>query len=93
MHLHYHKNGDLDNPPYFPPKDGSSGDSQPTAANHPPNASAPIIGRREYGMACAALVKHCWGTASTPNVGAVDITDIKNIKACEKVDETVILQS
>ena len=99
VHLHYHSNGRLDNPPYFPPKDGSSGASQPTEPNHPPNASVPIIGRKEYFRACAALVKHCWGTADTPNVGAVDITDgkgfdwrryIKNIKECKKVDETAI---
>ena len=99
MHLHYHSNGSLDNPPYFRPKDGSSDAPQPTVPNHPPNPSAPKIGRKEYAAACTALVKHCWGKADPPNVGAVDITDgkgfdwrryINNIKEGEQVDETVI---
>ena len=77
VHLHFHKNGDLDDPPHFPPlqgpPDATSGASQPTAAGYPASASAPSIGRKESIRAWTVLLDNCWPRAN----GAVDITDGK----------------
>ena len=75
VHLHYHKNGSLDDPvlldPIVIPHNANSGASQPTAAVIPPSPSQPVIGRREAVTALTMLLKACWSNEA----GAVDITD------------------
>jgi len=80
VHLHYHKNGTLDDPvvvdPFVMPQNANSGASQPTApfiAPSPGTASAsqPVIGRREAVLALTCLLNTCWQNRA----GAVDITD------------------
>jgi len=71
VHLHYHKNGSLDDPvlvaPIVMPQNADSGASQPTA----PSPSQPLIGRREAVLALTSLLNACWNNGA----GAVDITD------------------
>jgi hypothetical protein len=77
VHLHYHKNGSLDDPvsvnPIVMPQNAHSGASQPAApliglAFSP---SQPNIGRREAVLALTVLLYACWNNGA----GAVDITD------------------
>ena len=76
VHLHYHKNGKLDDPVVHGtidlPQNASSGASQPTAPSDEPSPSEPIIGRKEAVMALSILLNNCW---RNENSGAVDITD------------------
>ena len=71
VHLHYHKNGSLDNPVHFDPivtpQNANSGASQPTLPVIARSPSQTIIGRREAVMALTT----CFGNGA----GAVDITD------------------
>ena len=80
VHLHYHKNGSLDDPvlvdPIVMPQNANSGAPQPTApfiAPSPatPSPSQPVIGRREAVLALTVLLNACWNNGA----GAVDITD------------------
>jgi hypothetical protein len=79
VHLHYHKNGTLDEhvtlAPTVLPENANSGASQPTvpfvAMAVDPSPSKPVIGRREAVTALDVLLKTCWQTRA----GAVDITD------------------
>ena len=80
VHLHYHRNGSLDDPALVPPivmpEDSNSGASQPTApciAPSPgtPSPSQPVIGRREAVLTLTVLLNKCWNNSR----GAVDITD------------------
>ena len=75
VHLHYHKNGSLDDPvfvdPIIMPQNANSGASQSTAAFITPSPSQPLIGRREAVLALTVLLNACWNNGA----GAVDITD------------------
>ena len=75
VHLHYHKNGSLDDPvhvdPIVMPQNANSGASQPTAPVIAPSPSQPLIGRREAVLALTVLLNACWNNGA----GAVDITD------------------
>ena len=75
VHLHYHKNGTLDDPvlvdPIVMPQNANSGASQLTAPNIAFPPSQPNIGRREAVLALTVLLNACWNNG----VGAVDITD------------------
>ena len=75
VHLHYHKNGSLDDPviigPIATPQNPNSGASQPTVPLLAFSPSQPNIGRREALLALIGLLKFCWNTGP----GAVDITD------------------
>ena len=76
VHLHYHKNGSLDDPvlldPIVMPQNANSSASQPTAPFiASPSPSQPRIGRREAVLALTVLLTACWNNAA----GAVDITD------------------
>ena len=75
VHLHYHKNGSLDDPvlvdPIVMPQNANSGASQPTAPFIAPSPSQPLIGRREAVLALTVLLNACWNNGA----GAVDITD------------------
>ena len=75
VHLHYHKNGSLDDPvlidPIVRPQNANSGASQPTAPFIAPSPSQPLIGRREAVLALTVILDACWNTGP----GAVDITD------------------
>ena len=75
VHLHYHKNGSLDDPvlvdPIVMPQNANSGASQPTAPFIAPSPSQPVIGRREAVLALTVLLNACWNNTA----GAVDITD------------------
>ena len=75
VHLHYHKNGSLDDPvlvdPIVMPQNANSGASQPTAPFIAPSPSQPVIGRREAVLALTFLLNACWNNTA----GAVDITD------------------
>jgi len=75
VHLHYHKNGSLDDPvlvdPIAMPQNANSGASQPTAPFIALSPSQPNIGRREAVLALTRLLNACWNTGP----GAVDITD------------------
>ena len=76
VHLHYHKDGKLDDPVVRGtidlPQNANSGASQPTAPSDEPSPSEPIIGRKEAVMALSILLNNCW---RNENSGAVDITD------------------
>jgi hypothetical protein len=75
VHLHYHKNGSLDDPvlvaPIVMPQNANSGASQPAAPLIALSPSQPIIGRREAVLALTILLDACWNNGA----GAVDITD------------------
>ena len=75
VHLHYHKNGSLDDPvlvdPIVMPQNANSGASQPIAPFISPSPSQPLIGRREAVLALTVLLNACWNNGA----GAVDITD------------------
>ena len=75
VHLHYHKNGSLDDPvvvdPIVRPQNANSGASEPTAPFIVPSPSQPNIGRREAVLALAVLLNACWNNGA----GAVYITD------------------
>ena len=70
VHLHYHKNGSLDDPKVMP-QNANSGASQPTAPFFAPSPSQPVIGRREAVLALTFLLNECFNNTA----GAVDITD------------------
>ena len=70
VHLHYHKNGSLDDPQVMP-QNANSGASQPTAPFFAPSPSQPVIGRREAVLALTFLLNECFNNTA----GAVDITD------------------
>ena len=75
VHLHYHKNGSLDDPVVIEPivmhHNANSGASQPTLPLMTLSPSQPVIGRREVVLALTALLDACWNNGP----GAVDITD------------------
>lgn len=73
VHLHYHKNGSLDDPVLIDavPQNANSGASQPTAPNIKLNPSQKVIGRREAVLALNLLLNQYWNNGA----GAVDITD------------------
>ena len=75
VHLHYHKNGSLDDPvlvdPIVKPQNANSAASQPTAAVIAPSPSQPVIGRREAVLALTLILNARWLNGA----GAVDITD------------------
>ena len=81
VHLHYHKNGSLDDPVLFDagrwpselrvPQNANSGASQPTAPDIQLNPSQAVIGRREAVLALNLLLNQYWNNGA----GAVDITD------------------
>ena len=75
VHLHYHKNGSLDDPVYVNPivmfQNANSGASQPAAPFIAFSPSQPNIGRREAVLALTVLLNACWNNGA----GAVDITD------------------
>ena len=75
MHLHYHKNGRLDDPvlidPIGMPQNANSGASELTVPFTAPSPSQPLIGRREAVLALTVLLNACCNNGA----GAVDITD------------------
>ena len=72
MHLHYHKNGSLDDPvlvdPIIMPENANSGASQPTAAVIASSPSQPVVGRREGVLEFTILLKACWNNQAGPVV-------------------------
>ena len=74
VHLHYHRNGNCDDPQIIRPRghaqNATGGVSQPTAPFDGPAPSQPVIGRREAVLALEQLLNNCWGSKA----GAVDIT-------------------
>ena len=75
VHLHYHKDGSLDDPvlidPIVMPQNANSGASQPTLPVIALSPSQPVTGRREAVLALTILLNACWNNGA----GAVDITD------------------
>ena len=73
VHLHYHKNGSLDDPVIIDamPQNANSGASQPTVPDIQLNPSQPVIGRREAVLALNLLLNQYRNNGP----GAVDITD------------------
>ena len=75
VHLHYHRNGSLDDPVFFGPiampQNAHSGAAQPTAPCIALSPSQPNIGRREALLALTSVLNARWNTGA----GAVDITD------------------
>ena len=75
VHLHYHRNGSLDDPVFFGPiampQNAHSGAAQPTAPCIALSPSQPNIGRREAVLALTSVLNARWNTGA----GAVDITD------------------
>ena len=72
VHLHYHKNGSLDDPVLIEPIVSlPSGASQPALPLIALSPSQPVIGRREAVLALTVLLNACWNNGA----GAVDITD------------------
>ena len=67
VHLHYHKNGSLDDPvlvdPIVMPQNANSGASQSTAPLRASSATQVPIGRRETVLALTLLLKACWNTS------------------------------